>query len=318
MTGQAALLQQLKDETDPAARRALALDLLAKTKSRQAVEAALHALKNADLGDEARPILREKTAYYFANPGKDSGATLREALIRLLAGIGHREDADLYQRGVRVYERKPLNDVTQTCRAAALVGLAMADRAACLRHAVRLLGEPDTSPLSGEPSLTAINVLARFDERLPIYGFLLLAGEGFVRRGLGELAGKALESLGADFPPDLYAALAEPFLAMDSPPVSAGVINHVVENRAADLYSLLADTIHGTRHADLRRFGLITVAAARDDTLTELLYEWAAVCPAHHVADTHEAVELSAHPDRDDVLAVLEKRLQSEIRGRAV
>lgn len=308
MTGQAALLQQLKSESDPAARRALALDLLATSKKRQAVEAALLALQHANLGDEARPVLREKAAYYFDHPGKDSGAGLREALIRLLAGIGHREDADLFQQGLRVYERQPAHDVAQTCRAAALVGLAMADRAACLRHAVRLLGEPDTSPLSGEPSLTAINVLARFDERLPIYGFLLLAGADFARRGIGEVTGRALESLGADFPPDLYAELAAPFLAMDQPPVSAGVINHIVEARAADLYPLLAETIHGARDADLRRFGLITLAAARDDTLTALLYAWAAVCPARQVDAYREAVALSAGADRGDVLDILDKR----------
>ncbi|MBN1966210.1 MAG: hypothetical protein JW910_16300 [Anaerolineae bacterium] len=309
MPSQDELLKARKAAADPDAKRSAAIELLAATRSRQMIDAALYALERVTLEEADRPLLREKALYYFAHDDKDSGALLREKLLRLLSDLGHPDDADLYTRGVTVYERKPVNDTAQTCRAAALVGLATADRTAACRHAVRLLGEPDTSPLSGEPSLTALGVLIRFGETLPVYGFLLRQGRDCVARGYHEVVGKALASLGADFDPDLYAALAEPLLALDAPVVSMGVVDHVVEGRVDALYPLLERLITRTKDADLHRYAVLALAAARHDPLTGLLYQLARRRPLRYLRDYLEAVELSAHPERDALLAQLRDRL---------
>lgn len=306
---QTTLLENLKTATDPDKRRTLALALLARSNSRQMVDESLRALTKLDLTAEDRPVLRQKAIYYLDHAAKDSGGLLREKLLRLLIGIGSTEDTDLFRAGVWVYDRKPVTDTAQTCRATALVGLAGVNPTQAGIHAARLLGEPDTSPLSGEPSLTAIGVLARLNERLAIYQFALRQGEDFIRRGNGEVVGRALEMLGADFPADVFTALVEPLLAFDAPAASAGVINYIVESRQAALYPLLNKVLDDTRDEDLHHFGLVTLAAARDDDLTRLLYDRAEICSQGDVRAMIEAVELTAHPEREAVLAVLERRL---------
>ncbi len=306
---QTQLHERLKSATDPEERRTTALDLLAATHSRQMVDDAIRALERIPPDEGARPVLRAKTQFYFDHPDRDSGGLLREKLVRLLTAIGHPDDADLYRAAARVYELKPVTDVAQTCRAAALVGLASADRALACLHATRLLGEPHTSPLSGEPALTAIAVLARFDERLPIYAFLLRQGEAFTRQGIGEAVGQAFEQLGPEFPIPEFSALAEPFLALDAPAVSAGIINFIVARKDAALFPLLNRILDDTRDEDLHYFGLMALAAARDDTLTRLLYERAGQCARGDARLYLEAVELTAHRDREKMLAALEKRL---------
>lgn len=308
MPSQTSLLTRLKAASDPDEKRRVALELLAATRSRQMIDAALYALARVTLTEADRPVLREKALYYFDHDDKDSGALIREAFLRLLSDIGNTDDADLYAQGVLVYERKPVNDTAQTCRAAGLVGLATCDRTAACRHAVRLLGEPDTSPLSGEPSLTALSVLVRFAEVLPVYGFLLRQGRDFIARGNHEVVGKALASLGADFDPALYEALAAPLVALDAPVVSMGVVDYIVEGRVTALYALLEDLITSTKDPDLHRYAVIALAAARHDPLTELLYTLAKRRPLKLLADYVEAVELSAHPDRDDLLDRLARR----------
>ncbi|MFC1961010.1 hypothetical protein ACFLYO_09895, partial [Chloroflexota bacterium] len=124
---QTALLNELKAATDSDERRRLALTLLERSMNRQMVDESLRTLEKLDLGEDDRPILRQKAQRYFEQPAKDSGALIREKLLRLLARIGSTADGDLYQAGVMVYDRKPVTDTAQTCRATALVGLAGVD-----------------------------------------------------------------------------------------------------------------------------------------------------------------------------------------------
>lgn len=307
---QTELLHKLKSTTDPAARGALALELLAATASRQMVDEALYALAHVPPDEAMRPVLCDRARFYFDHPEKDSGALLREKLVQLLTRIGHPDDGDLYQAATWVYEPKPVTDVAQTCRAAGLAGLATADQALACLHATRLLGEPDTAQLSGEPSLTAIAVLARFEAHLPIYAFVLRQGEAFARRGNAEVVGQAFEALGEEaVPAAAFEALARSFVALDVPAVSAGIINAIITRKDPALLPLLSRILDDTRHDDLLTFGLMALAAARDDDLTTLLYNRAARCSRGDVRRYLEAVELTAHRDREDVLAALEKRL---------
>jgi hypothetical protein len=307
---QADLHKRMKASPDPDTRRGLALDLLAATRSRQMIDDALRVLDKLELNAEDCPILRDKLRYYIDHTGKDSGALIREQLIRLLGRIGDPADTHLFVLGARTYDRKPVSDTAQTCRAAALVALAGVDRTLACVHAARLLGEPDTSPQSGEPAITAISVLARFNEPLPVYAFILRQGMDFARGGMGEVVGRALELLGADFPPEEYADALAPILELDVPAATAGAINHIVNGRVAVLYPLLERILDETGNADLHYYGLVTLAAARDDTLTERLYACAKTCTPAQARDYLEAVELTAHRDREDVIAMLQKRLR--------
>ncbi|MBN1284169.1 MAG: hypothetical protein JXB47_02095 [Anaerolineae bacterium] len=312
-SGQAERLKRLERAAGPAQRRDLALELLGASLRRDYVDAALLALEQNNvveiLGDAHRPVLRDKALFYFEHADKDRGGLIREKLTRRLAGIGHPGDIDIYLKGVVTYHRQPARDAAQNLRAAALVGLAGADQTLACAYAVKLLGEPDTSQLNGEPSMTAVRVLAHYSQALPLYQFVLLAGEDFIQEAKGEVVSQALESLGADFPPAVYAPLAERFAALDVPIVTSGIINHITRHRVTALYPLLRDLITETKHDDLHRYGVIMLAAARDDALTEMLYDLAKLSRPERIDGCIEAVELTPATDaRAALLVALAKR----------
>ena len=313
MRSQAELHRKLRGATAAEERRDIALLLLARTNSRQYVDDCLRALSaepvRATLDDSHREILRDKCLGYFAESKRDRAGMLREALTRLLVHIEHPDDADIYKLGVAAYHLQPVDDVAQNLRAAALAGLAPIDPPLACVYAARFLGERHTSVFNCEPAMTAIDVLVASNQRLPIYQFLLRGGEGMARSGRGELTGKALESLGADFPLHLYEELIAQYQALDQPTASVGVINYIIEGRGEALYDRLQALVLSTRDTDLRRYGLVMMAAARDDELGERLLGMAKLARADDLPLFIEAVELCHLPEREETLATLRKRL---------
>lgn len=315
MPSQAQLHQNLKAASSPMARRDLALQLLARSNRRQYLDDCLRALKSAAvlaaLDESHRPVLRDKCYSFYNDSKRDKAGILRENLTRLLVHIAHPDDIDLYQLGVETYYLQPVDDVAQNLRAVALAGMTPIDPALACLYAVRFLGEPFTSVFNCEPAMTAIDALLASNQRLPIYQFLLHSGEGMARTGRGELTGKALESLGDDFPPRLYAQLMEKYQAIDQPTASMGMINSVIERRAQALYDRLEALITSSRDGDLRRYGLVMMAAARDDELSERLLRMARLARADDVPLFIEALEICQHQERDMTLARLRRRAGS-------
>ncbi len=298
------LSERLKESGDPA----LALDLLGATTARSSVEQALAALKHAELGDKARPILRERFNFYADNIDKDRGATLREALIKLLVGIGHPDDLDLYQRAISVYEGIPPTpkiDVAQKLRTAALVGISEIDAELAQLYAVKLLGEVgDTSDFSGEPARTALHLLMRYERWQPIYQYVLLVSD--YKPEYADVVREALESFPTDFPAALYEGAARRFIERDQPVEQTAIVGWIVEHRRADLYPILESVASKTRFADLHRYTVIQMAAARDPALNERLFALAKFAPLDRVGSFIEALELV--PGSDSVLQLLRKR----------
>lgn len=60
---------------------------------------------------------------------------------------------------------------------------------------------------------------------------------------------------------------------------------------------------------DLRRYGLVLLAASRDDNLADRLLRMARLAKYDDVPLFVEAVEVCNHPDRDTTLDQLRKRL---------
>lgn len=310
---QSELAEALRRAETAADKRDAALRLLARTNSRALLDECLRALASptvlAILDERHRPVLRRKCLSYFAEPRRDKPGLLREALTRLLVHIAHPSDDDIFQLGVETYHLQPVTDVAQNLRAAALAGLAPLDPPLALFYAARFLGEEHTSVFNCEPAMTALDVLAAAEQRLPIYQFLLCTGEAMAQTGRGELVGKALESLGADFPVPLYGQLLAQYREIDQATASMGIINCVVESRQAALYDQLELLIIQTRHVDLRRYGLVMMAAARDDDLSERLLRMARVARLDDVSLFLEALEICQHDERDELLDLLLLRL---------
>ncbi len=313
MPSQAEMHRELRSATASEERRDIALQLLARTNSRLYLDECLRALNaepvRARLDESHRGIMREKCLGYFAESKRDKGGLLREGLTRLLVYIEHPDDADIYKLGVEAYHLQPVDDVAQNLRAVALAGLAPVDPPLACLYAARFLGESHTSVFNCEPAMTAIDVLVASNQRLPIYQFLLRGGEGMARSQRGELTGKALESLGADFPLHLYEDLIAQYQALDQPTATMGIINFIIEARAEALYDRLEDVILSTRHVDLRRYGLVMMAAARADELGERLLRMANLARKDDLPLFIDAVEICHLPERDEMLTALRRRL---------
>jgi hypothetical protein len=300
------LAERLKETGDPA----VALELLGATTARSQVEAALTVLRRSTLNDRARPILRERLDFYSENIDKDRGATLREALIRLISDINHPKDLDLFLRAIGTYEGIPPTpkiDVAQKLRSAALIGVAGVDADLAQMYAVKLLSEVGvTSDFSNEPALTALNLLIRYESWLPIYQYLLLIGGSGYKPEYADLVSSALEAFSADFPAALYAAAAQGFIERDQPVEQTGIVGYVVKHRRIELYPLLERIVASTRFDDLHRYAVIQMAAARDLALNEVLFMLAKRSSLERVPNFIEALELVPHST--DVLKLLRKR----------
>ncbi len=308
------LAQQLRQTQDETRRRALALDLLGRSRRREHVDAALRALEGCDLDDRARPLLRERTLYYFEKTQRDNGALIREQLLLLLLRIGHPGERDLWLQALQCYEFEPGGEVTQNLRAIGLAGLAAHDPDQARLHAVRLLHElHSSSRFDCEPTLTALNLLTQQEQPQLVYGWLLASAAEALDLTLDELVGRALESLGNDFPADLYRPLVEQFARRDRALVSMGLATHIIESRAESLYDDLEAMLTTTRHDELHHYILVLLAGARDDELERRLLALARLGPPHRCRNFLAALELLPGEPDEELLAWLRQRQLQDV-----
>jgi len=303
-------LRQFVDDGASESARTLALNLLHKSRKREVIEAALRALENIELGDSARPILREKITYYMDDPGNDKTLFVREKIARFLTDIGSPNDMDIYRRGVNTYEIQPLlGEVAHNFRAVSLVGLGIANQDEGSLYATKFLSEIDsTSVFNGEPAVTAVNLLFRQNKILPIYQYLLMGGLDALEVGQNEVVGKALESLGENFPVELFRPLTELFVPRDRAVVNMGIISHILEHKVEPLYPVVEQIITETRHDDLHHYGVVMLAASRDSGLIARLYALAKIAPKHRIENFVEAVELTPGEEKDALLNFLKRK----------
>lgn len=303
---QAELARQLRLTQDEDERRALALELLARSRRREHVDHALRALEGLELDDAARPLLRERAHDYFEKPQRDSGALIREQLLRLLLRIGHPAERDLWLRALHCHEFGPGGELAQHLRAIGLVGLAAHEPDLARLHAVRLLHEVEAaSRFNGEPASTALKLLAQQEQADLIYGWLLSGAEQALELALDDLVGRALESLGRDFPPDLYRPLLEQFAPRDRALVSMGLATQIIESRAQSLYDALESMLTSTRHDDLHHYVVVLMAGARDAKLERRLLALARRSAPRHRRNFLAALELLPGAPDEALLARL-------------
>jgi hypothetical protein len=205
-SGVAARLRELSD--DPAAQSAYALAMLAKRPGKESLMPVLAVL--ADLPQpEARPHLLALFEKASGNPAKfDQGAYLRRALLDALRPLVRMEDIPLLCQAAETYERWPPDFIEEGAllRVAALVALARVDEELTRFYAARLLVDPETDRMSGEPALSAARILGAQGDEAPLYLYVWQA-EG---RFLPEVAGEALRQM-VRLPLPLLPALVERF-----------------------------------------------------------------------------------------------------------
>jgi hypothetical protein len=149
-------LQELREPaSEPAAQAALAQTVLATDKDVQAIRAAVEVLKQHPT-PAARRLLRDRFDHYAADGvRRDAGTYLRATIIQALRQIALPDDLPLLERAATTYEFLPpgRSEEGSLLRSAALVTLDAVDPKLAAYHCIRLLADPYTSRLSGEPAV---------------------------------------------------------------------------------------------------------------------------------------------------------------------
>jgi len=161
-------LERLRGLADqPAEQVDYALELVETEDNPDVVQAALDALADTPDARVRRALLDRFTRDADGAGGGDSDCYRRVALLQALRYRAQRDDASILERGVTTYEFKPpfypddptRGDVAAGLRSVALVTLNEVDETLGGYHAARLLIDRYTSPMSGEPAVTAARVL---------------------------------------------------------------------------------------------------------------------------------------------------------------
>lgn len=247
-----------------------ALRLVGASTRLDVVQAALAALAGVD-DPRVRPALLDRYAFYAANGARrDPGCFLRADLLKALRHVARREDAGLLEEAVLTNEFLPpftgptRGEAAAGLRSVALVALNEVDDALAGYHAVRLLTDRYTSPMSGEPAVTAVRVLAAQGHVLPLYEYLL--GD-HMQEGSAEVMAESLRSL-VEAPASVLAPLVERYRESENEIVLLGLFDLLLEreDRAAftDVVLTFART---TRLYNVYRYVVSMIVARRQQDL---------------------------------------------------
>jgi hypothetical protein len=270
---QQALLARLRDlASTPREQAAYALDLLERERRLAVVLAAL-----AVLADHANPALRapllERYAHCAALPAKrDPGAHTRVALLHTLRPVLRPEDTALLETAATTYEYLPPgpSEVGAALRAAALVDLMDLDPERAAYHAVRLLADPRTTRMSGEPALTAARALAAQDHFLPLYHYVL-----YEPAPVSEVVSESLKSL-TRLPDALLPDLVKKYGGSDDDMALAGLFDLLLAHPAGGAHSdFLLQFLRTTRRLDVYSYLVTAIVAGKPHGLLPPLLDLA-------------------------------------------
>jgi hypothetical protein len=201
----ASRLAALQAADSPSERLALALDILEHEAELRAVRAAVDVVAQQPT-PQARPRLLARYAWFAENGvRRDPGTLMRVALLHALRPLATHSDTPLLEQAAATYEYLPpgRSEEASPLRSAALVVLAEVDPGLATGHAVRLLADPETSRLSGEPALTAVRVLAAQGQLWPLYLHALTAHRQPGSAATPEVVAECLRCLADGLPDSL-------------------------------------------------------------------------------------------------------------------
>jgi hypothetical protein len=154
---------------------ALAIEIVRDEKDVRALRAALELLRERPAWEAKSALLGRFAALAADGIKRDAGTYLRAAILQALRPLAQPGDLALLEQAAATYEYLPpgRSEEAGLLRSTALVVLSEVDGTLAAYHAVRLLNDPETSPLSGEPALTAVRLLAAQGNHLPLYAYVL-------------------------------------------------------------------------------------------------------------------------------------------------
>lgn len=206
-----------------------------------------------------RALLLRKYAYCAGNPaGRDQGGGLRSLILHTLRPLATADDIPLLERTASTYEFL-FGEAAGDLRAAALIVLnEVADELAGY-HCVRLLTDPYTSIMSGEPASTAVRILAAQGQYLPLYGYLIREDGG-----LAEILAESLRHL-TRLPASLLPPLVERYSASQDEIVLLGLFDLLLARPDRhDYRPVLIAFLRTTALYSAYRYLVTAIVASRD------------------------------------------------------
>ncbi len=307
-------LKQLRAlANEPAARAALALELATSEKRLDILLPALKILA-AQPEQEYRSVLIERYGYFDADGVKrDQGCHTRSTILDALRPIALQDDVGLLERAALTYEFLPphRSEVAAGLRAAGLMCLFEIDHELATWHAVRLLQDPYTAPMSGEPALTAVRVLASCGKVLPLYQLACQAGDH-----IPDVVAECLRNL-TQLPPPLLPSLVERHLASEDGIVLVGLFDLLLVHESWEEHrATIRDFLGATRSADLFHYLVMAIIASRKPQLIDDLVRMAAVecSPPKMQSLVHGFELIEAEPGIQALLEKLRRRMPASRR----
>lgn len=270
-TAQPSKIQQLRSlAANPEEQAAYAMSLLNAKLGQEVVLAALQILQKHSFAP-ARPALLDLYAYYAAHGDtRDPSAFTRGAIMRALRLLVQPADLPFLVQATATYVFPPpaFKEEGAPLRSAALLALNEVDDNLARYHAVRLLANEHTDPMSGEPGVTAARLLGAQEESLPLYFYVMQDGA----RVVPEVVSECLTHL-TTLPDALVPGILERFFAHTASLVLVGLFDLLLNHRTGPhglefLRTFLQDTLQ----LDVYQYLVSTiVASGRPALVTELV-----------------------------------------------
>ena len=296
---------------------AYAVTLLHMRYGAETVLAALQTLTKIEF-DAARPALLTLFADYTAQgERRDPAAFFRAAILRALRPGVQPADVGLLTQATATYVFPPpaFKEEGAPLRSAALLALAEVDETLARYHAVRLLANEHTDPMSGEPALTAARLLAAQEEWLPLYFYAMQDGA----RVVPEVVADCLRQLTL-LPAALLPGIIERFAAGTASMALVGLFDLLLNHRTGPHgLDFLRSFLRTTTEIDFYRYLVTTmVASGQERLLAELLDAARFEQKREKIAILSEALALlPPNPAIGEAIEQLRKRLgQSQSRSR--
>ncbi|MFN8443705.1 MAG: hypothetical protein U0175_23200 [Caldilineaceae bacterium] len=266
---QSTLLRLRSLSSHPQAQAELAATLLDRRNGMEVLLAVLPVLQKTPV-DSARSGLIELYQHFEENGEKrDPSANLRAAILRALRSVVQPADLPLLQRAVTTYVFPPPDRKEEGAllRAAALHAIGELDELLAAYHAARLLVDEHNDPMSGEPALAAIRVLAAFSEPLPIYGYVTRPFDQLQ----AEVAAEALRNL-TNIPLQLLEGLVARFGETPSGIILVGLFELLLNHRmGVQKLELLQRYLHEGRNLDALRYLAVIMLGSGNEQLIQVV-----------------------------------------------
>lgn len=299
--------------SDPQALHDFAVEVLADEANPEIVKLALESIGDRVRGSD-HAVLRDVYSYFDTDgPRKDPGGDVRVEVLKILWHLRSTSDVELAMRARETVERT-FQANGEMIRAAGLALLAVLDPPRAATEAVLVLGRDDqdilraSSPMTGEPALTAVNVLAATGESNALLLYVL--GGSAPTPEVTAAALKGLSAIDLDVLRPILTGLA----GSDDDGVLMAVCDAVLElppdpNLTGIALRLLSSPTRGELYEFIASS---IVASRREELIAALLESLPKEMSRKRLAAAKNALELAPRtPGVETALAELKRRLGS-------